>query len=66
VAFVVSVPISYYAANLWLNEFPYRSDLGVWIFVASGLIAFAIAGLTVSYQTIKAALSNPVDSMKYE
>jgi len=66
IAFVVSVPISYYAATLWLNEFPYRSELGVWIFLASGLIAFAIAGLTVSYQTIKAALSNPVDSMRYE
>lgn len=66
IAFLVSVPLSYYAATLWLNEFPYRSELGIWIFILAGLIAFTIASATVSYQTIKAARSNPVNSMRYE
>ena len=66
IAFAVSVPISYFAATTWLNEFPYRSELGIGIFVLAGLIAFMIAGLTVSVQTTKAAMSNPVNSMRYE
>jgi putative ABC transport system permease protein len=52
--------------NKWLQEFAYRIDLSVWIFLLSGLLAFCIALLTVSYQSIRAATANPVDSLRYE
>jgi putative ABC transport system permease protein len=59
-------PVAYYFTNKWLQNFAYRIDLSVWIFVLSGLAAFIIALLTVSYQSIKAATANPVDSLRYE
>lgn len=59
-------PVAYYVMNKWLQNFAYRTKLSVWIFILSGLAALAIALLTVSYQTIKAAAANPVDSLRYE
>ena len=59
-------PIAYFAMNKWLQNFVYRFSLNVWIFIFSGLSALFIALLTVSYQTIKAATANPVDSLRYE
>jgi putative ABC transport system permease protein len=52
--------------NKWLQSFAYRVDLNVWTFILSGLMALAIALLTVSFQSIKAATANPVDSLRYE
>jgi putative ABC transport system permease protein len=52
--------------NKWLKNFAYRIDLSVWTFILSALAAFGIALLTVSYQSIKAATANPVDSLRYE
>ena len=63
---VFAFPIGWYFMNKWLQEFAYRTDLSVWIFLLSGLAAFCIALLTVSYQSIKAATANPVDSLRYE
>jgi putative ABC transport system permease protein len=63
---IIAWPVAYYFMNRWLQNFAYRIDLSVWIFVLSGLAAFAIALLTVSYQSIKAATANPVDSLRYE
>jgi len=63
---VFAFPIGWYFMNKWLQEFAYRIDLSVWIFFLSGLAAFCIALLTVSYQSIKAATANPVDSLRYE
>ncbi len=63
---VFAFPIGWYFMNKWLQEFVYRTDLSVWIFILSGLVAFFIALLTVSYQSIKAATANPVDSLRYE
>jgi putative ABC transport system permease protein len=51
---------------LWLKNFAYRIDLSVWTFVLSGLAALAIALLTISYQSIKAATADPADSLRYE
>ena len=50
----------------WLQSFAYRIALDIWIFIFAGIVAFVIALLTVSYQTIKAATANPVDSLRYE
>lgn len=59
-------PAAYYAMNKWLQDFAYRVDLDWLVFFAAGLTAFCIAILTVGLQTIKAALANPVKSLRYE
>jgi len=63
---IISWPIAYYFMHEWLQDFAYRTGISVWIFVLAGLITTGIALLTVSYQTIKAAAANPVDSIRYE
>jgi ABC-type antimicrobial peptide transport system permease subunit len=59
-------PVSYYFMSKWLKNFAYRTSMGLWIFVLSALAALVIALFTVSYQSIKAATANPVDSLRYE
>ena len=63
---IIAWPVAYYFMTKWLQNFAYRIDLSVWIFILSGLAAFVIALLTVSYQSIKAATADPVDSLRYE
>jgi putative ABC transport system permease protein len=63
---IIAWPAAYYFMNRWLQNFAYRIGLSVWIFILSGLAAFSIALLTVSYQSIKAATANPVESLRYE
>jgi putative ABC transport system permease protein len=63
---ITAWPIAYYSMNKWLQNFAYRANLSVWIFILSGLTALTIALLTVTYKTIKAATANPVDSLRYE
>lgn len=65
-AFLIAVPIAWYAMASWLDSFAFKIDLGIWVFVIAGLITLAIALLTVSYQAIAAALANPVRSLKSE
>ena len=62
----VAWPIAYYFMNKWLQDFAYRIDIGWWVFVLSGGIALLIAMATVSFQAIKAAMANPVESLRYE
>jgi putative ABC transport system permease protein len=66
VAFIIAWPVAFYALNKWLQNFAYRIDLDIYIFVFAGLIALAIAILTISFQSIRVALANPVKSLKYE
>jgi putative ABC transport system permease protein len=66
IANTVAWPIAYFAMQMWLQNFAYRTGIGVWIFVLSAAISFVIAFLAVGYQSIKAALANPVDSLRYE
>lgn len=63
---LIAWPLAYYAMNSWLQNFAYRIDLGIWIFLLSSSIALLIALITVSFQTFRAALANPVDSLRYE
>ena len=65
-AIVLSSPIAYYAMNKWLQGFAYRIDIQWWVFVVAGLVATLIALFTVSFQAIKAAMSNPVESLRSE
>ena len=66
IAFVLSVPLSYYIMDQWLQGFAYRIDLGVGVFLIAGLIALLISWITVSYQSIKAAIVNPIKSLRSE
>jgi putative ABC transport system permease protein len=66
VANILAWPVVYIIMTKWLHNFAYRTNLSIWIFILSGLVVLAIALLTVSYQTIKAATANPVESLKYE
>ena len=63
---LIAWPIVYFAMNKWLQNFAYKTSLSIWIFLLSSLAALVIALLTVSYQSIKAARANPVDSLRYE
>ena len=65
-AIAVSIPIAWYAMNEWLQNFAYHVELHAWMFVLSGLVAVLIALFTVSFQSIKAALTNPVNSLRNE
>jgi putative ABC transport system permease protein len=66
VANVFAWPIAYYLMNKWLQDFAYRININWWIFVLSGGIALVIALATVSFQAIKSATANPVESLRYE
>ncbi len=66
VAFVVAAPVAYFAMRGWLEDFAYRVDLGVGTFLLAGALALLVALLTISYQAVRAAFSNPVDSLRYE
>ncbi len=63
---LIAIPLSWYYSAKWLTKFDYRTSITVWIFLISGLAALMITLLTVSFQTIKAALANPVKSLRSE
>lgn len=66
IAIVVASPIGWYVMNRWLQDFAYRIDIDWWVFALAGSLAVGIALLTVSFQSIKAALMNPVTSLRSE
>ncbi|NKI31316.1 ABC transporter permease [Croceivirga thetidis] len=66
ISLFIAIPISWYTMNQWLQDFAYRIELSWWVFALAGLLALAIAFITVSYQAIKAARSNPVKSLRTE
>lgn len=66
VAFVVSVPITWWAMHAWLQDFAYRVNVSWWVFLVSGALALVVAMLTISAQALKAALANPVKSLRSE
>ena len=66
VAMVIATPVAWYAMNRWLEDFAYRVQIHFWIFILAGLVALTIAVLTISYQAIKSALVNPVNSLRSE
>jgi len=65
-AIVVSSPVAWYFMNKWLQNFAYRMEISWWIFAVAGMIAIAVALFTVSFQAIKAAIANPVKSLRSE
>lgn len=65
-AFIIACPLAYVSGNQWLQGFAYRVELGPGLFAVAGLLAFLCAALTVSLQAFKAALANPVETLRYE
>jgi putative ABC transport system permease protein len=63
---IIAWPIAYFALNKWLEDFAYRIDISLWVFVTASIGAMLIAIFTVSYQSIRAATANPVKSLRYE
>jgi len=66
IANVIAWPVAYFLMNKWLQNYPYRTNISIWIFILTGLTTFFIAFFTISFKAVRAALSNPVDVIKYE
>jgi putative ABC transport system permease protein len=66
ISMLIAFPVAWWAMNKWLQNFAYKVDIDIWVFVLSGAIATGIALLAVSYQSIKAAIANPVKSLRTE
>jgi putative ABC transport system permease protein len=66
VAILIATPLSYWIMNKWLEDFAYRIEISWWMFVAVGVIAFVVALAATSFQTIKAAVVNPIESLRSE
>ena len=62
----IAFPVAWWATNKWLQEYAYHIDIGWWIFAVAGISACTIALITISYQAIKAAVANPVKSLRTE
>ncbi|MGX5818360.1 ABC transporter permease [Chitinophaga lutea] len=65
-AILISSPLAWLAMGAWLEEYAYRISINVWVFVLAGLMAMLVAAVTISFQTIRAALMNPVRSLRTE
>jgi putative ABC transport system permease protein len=63
---LVAWPLAWFVMNRWMQNFAYRIDLSIWMFLLAAALAFFIALIIISLQTVKAALKNPVDSLRYE
>jgi putative ABC transport system permease protein len=66
IANIIALPIGWYVMSRWLQNFAYRITVGWWIFILSGMVALVIALISVSFQSVKAAVANPVESLRYE
>ena len=66
IASLIAFPIALWAMNTWLSDFAYRTTIGWWVFILSGIAALLVAFITISTQTIKAAMANPVESLRTE
>jgi len=66
IAALIAFPLTWYAMNKWLQDFAYRTVIHWWVFVLAGVIALLVAAVTISFQSIKAALANPVKSLRSE
>ncbi len=63
---IISWPVAYFAMNNWLENFAYQTSISIWIFILAGLVTLLIALLTIMIQAVNTAMSNPIESLKYE
>ncbi len=66
IAFVLAAPIAWFAVDWWLKLYTYKVEIGIFVYLLAGFISFAIAWLTMGYQSIRAATSDPVKSLRSE
>jgi len=66
IAFVVAVPVTWFVKNKWLQDFAYRINIQIWVFAIAGVLAILIALVTIGIQALKAAVANPVKSLRTE
>jgi putative ABC transport system permease protein len=66
IALVISIPVAWFVMNKWLQDFAYKANISWTVFAITVFIALAIALLTISFQSIKAAVANPVKSLRTE
>jgi putative ABC transport system permease protein len=66
ISFLISIPITWWVMHIWLQDFAYRINISWWVFLIAGVLAFLIALVTISFQAIKAAMANPVKSLRSE
>jgi hypothetical protein len=66
IAFIISIPVTWWAMHAWLQDFAYRININIWVFAIAGLAVLLIALLTISFQAIKSSRANPVKSLRTE
>jgi putative ABC transport system permease protein len=66
IASVIAFPLAWWSMNKWLQDFAYRENISWWVFVIAGVVALFIALITISFQSVKAAIANPVESLRTE
>ena len=66
IAIIISFPLTWFAMSKWLQDFAYRIDIQWWVFIVAGIVALLIAFITISFQAVKAAIANPVKSLRSE
>jgi putative ABC transport system permease protein len=66
IGFIIAAPLAWWAMNEWLHDFAYRTPIRWWIFASSGILMIVVALLTLSIQTIRSAIANPVKSLRTE
>jgi putative ABC transport system permease protein len=66
ISIIISFPVAYFTMHKWLQNYAYRTEISWWVFALAGIVAYAIAMLTVSLQSWRAASRNPVESLRYE
>jgi putative ABC transport system permease protein len=66
IAFLIATPVAWIAMHKWLESFAYKTGIGWWIFALSGVVALAVALITVSWQSWRAATRNPIEALRYE
>jgi len=66
IAFIIAVPVTWWIMHNWLQDFAYRINISVWVFIVAGAASFVIALVTISFQAIRAAMANPVKSLRTE
>jgi predicted permease len=66
ISFIIAAPVAYFSMNDWLENFAYRIDVGLGVFLSTIAVTFIIAGATVGYRALKSALTNPAEALRYE
>jgi putative ABC transport system permease protein len=66
IAILIATPLTYYLVNNWLQGYAYRIVISIWVFILAGALVIVIAFITTSFLTIKAAIANPVKSLRSE